>query len=148
MAHEMLKKKLAKMGRPPWQLMMTSVVADALPLNSDTNDALRRIFELFPHISTMTVQTIHGDVQVFRDFAGNQTAEVDEMLESIFQNDPSISGIIFPGTGTRGEHRATPDDRHCSPAGKALSEITAAQEAGELSRKEAIRRIQELYTDE
>jgi len=136
------------MGRPPWQLMMTSFSEDALPLNTDTTDALRRIFELFPHISTMTVQTIHGDVQVVRDFAGNQTAEVDEMLESIFQNDPSISGIIFPGTGTHGEHRATPDDRHWSPAGKALSEITAAQEAGEISRDEAIGRIQELYTDE
>lgn len=148
MAHDMLKKKLAKMGRPPWQLMMTSISEDALPLNPDTADALRRIFELFPHISSMTVETIHGDVQVFRDFAGNQTAEVDEMLDSIFQNDPSISGIIFPGTGTRGEHRATPDDRHCSPAGKALSDIAAAQEAGEISRNEAIRRIQVLYTDE
>jgi hypothetical protein len=148
MAHDMLKKKLAKMGRPPWQLMMTSISEDALPLNPDTSDAMRRIFELFPHISTMTVQTIHGDVQVFRDFAGNQTAEVDEMLDSVFQNDPSISGIIFPGTGTRGEHRATPDDRHCSPAGKALSQIAAAQEAGEISRDEAIRRIQELYTAE
>ncbi|RYD21866.1 MAG: hypothetical protein EOP69_00660 [Spirochaetia bacterium] len=148
MVHDMLKKKLAKMGRPPWQLMMTSISEDALSLNLDTSDALRRIFELFPHISTMTVQTTHGDVQVFRDFAGNQTAEVDEMLESIFQNDPSISGIIFPGTGTRGEHRATPDDRHWSPTGKALSEITAAQEKGEITRDEAIRRIQELYTDE
>lgn len=148
MAHEMLKNKLAKIGLPPWQLMMTSVSEDALPLNPDTSDALRRIFELFPHISTMTVQTIHGDVQVFRDFAGNQTAEVDEMLESVFQNDPSITGIIFPGTGTRAEHRATPDDRHWSPAGKALSDIAAAQEAGQISRKEAIRRIQELYTDE
>jgi hypothetical protein len=148
MAHDMLKKKLAKMGRPPWQLMMTSISEDALPLNPDTSDALRRIFELFPHISTMTVQTINGDVQLARDFAGNQTAEVDEMLDSVFQNDPSITGIIFPATGTRGEHRATPDDRHWSPAGKALSEITAAQEAGEISRDEAIRRIQELYTDE
>lgn len=118
MAHDMLKKKLAKMGRPAWQLMMTSISEDALPLNPDTSDALRRIFELFPHISSMTVQTINGDVQLTRDFAGNQTAEVDEMLESIFQNDSSISGIIFPGTGTRGEHRATPDDRHWSPSGK------------------------------
>jgi hypothetical protein len=148
MAHDMLKKKLAKMGRPPWQLMMTSISEDALPLNSDTSDALRRIFELFPHISSMTVQTINGDVQVSRDFAGNQTAEVDEMLDSVFQNDPSITGIIFPGTGTRGEHRATPDDRHWSPSGKALSQIAAAQEAGEISRNEAIRRIQELYTEE
>jgi hypothetical protein len=148
MAHDMLKKKLAKMGRPPWQLMMTSISEDALPLNPDTSDALRRIFELFPHISSMTVQTIHGDVQLTRDFAGNQTAEIDEMLESVFQNDPSITGIIFPGTGTRGEHRATPDDRHWSPSGKALSQIAAAQEAGEISRNEAIRRIQELYTDE
>ena len=148
MAHEMLKKKLAKMGRPPRQLMMTSVVADALPLNADTNDALLRIFELFPHISILTIQTIHGDVQVTRDFASNQTAEVDEMLESIFKYNPSITGIIFPGTGTRGEHRATPDDRHCLPSGKALSQIAAAQEAGEISRNEAIRRIQELYTDE
>jgi hypothetical protein len=136
------------MGRPPWQLMMTSISKDALPLNPDTADALRRIFELFPHISSMTVQTINGDVQLTRDFAGNQTAEVDEMLESIFRNDPSITGIIFPGTGTRGEHRATPDDRHWSPAGKALSEIAAAQEAGEISRDEAIRRIQDLYTEE
>lgn len=148
MARDMLKKKLATLGRAPWQLMMTSVSEDALPLNSDTHDALRRIFELFPHISTMTVQTIDGDVQVSRDFAGNQTAEVDEMLESVFQNDPSITGIIFPGTGTRAEHRATSDDRHWSPAGKALSDIAAAQEKGEITRDEAIRRIQELYTDE
>lgn len=146
MEHDMLKKKFAGMRRPPWQLMMTSISEDVLPLSHDTTDALTRIFELFPHISTMTIQTIDGDVQVTRDYAGNHTAEVDGLLESIFQNDPSVSGIIFPGNGTRGEHRATSDNPHWSADGKLLAEINAALKAGKISRDEAIRRTKEFHS--
>jgi hypothetical protein len=118
MVSEAVNERLAKMRRPPWQLMMTSTSdKQILPFSAATIRELTRIFELFPHISHLTVQTREGDVRVTRDFSGNYPAAVDAMLENIFRNDPDITGIVFPGTGAKPDHMATRDNPHNSPDG-------------------------------
>ncbi|WP_266065042.1 hypothetical protein [Brucella intermedia] len=109
---------------------------------------LTRIFDLFPHLSGVTLKTRHGDLQVTRDFPSNYTAEVDAMLATIFENDPGIAGIVFPATSTQPEHTATPDDPHWSPDGKALAAIDAALKAGEISTDQAMRKIKEIHLKE
>nr|CAD6629840.1 hypothetical protein RKHAN_04093 [Rhizobium sp. Khangiran2] len=146
MADENIKQKLAKLRRRPWRLIITSISENIAPLSAETIEALERIFELFPHLGSLTVQTNAGDVQVTRDYPGNYTAEVDRLLEVIFQNDPAISGIIFPATATQPEHRATPDDPHWSASGKEVSAINAALEAGQITGDQARQRLKELFS--
>jgi hypothetical protein len=146
MANGDIKQKLAKLRRRPWQLMMTSISEHMPPLSKETIVALERIFELFPHLGNLTVQTSAGDVQVTRDYPGNYTAEVDRLLEGIFQNDPAISGIIFPATATQPEHRARPDDPHYSASGKEVSAVNATLEAGEITGDEARARLKDVYS--
>lgn len=116
MISEAVKERLTKMRRPPWQLMMTSTSQkEILPFSSATIDDLTRVFELFPHLSGLTIQTTEGDVHVTRDFSSNHAAAVDHMLENIFRNNPSITGIVFPRTSTQPGHTATRDNPYWSP---------------------------------
>ncbi|MET4692154.1 hypothetical protein [Sinorhizobium fredii] len=146
MLRKTIKAKLAHVRRPPWQLLMTSVSNDAPALSAGTNSALTRIFELFPHLGSLTVQTTGGDIRVTRDFASGNAAEVDRMLADIFGNDQAVTGIVFSATGTKPEHIATPDNPYWSPDGKTLAATDAALAAGEITPQEAIARIKTVNT--
>lgn len=146
MVSEAVNKRLAKMRRPPWQLMMTSTSDKEIPpFSAATIRDLTRIFELFPNLSHLTVQTREGDVRVTRDFSGNYPTAVDGMLENIFRHDSAITGIIFPGTGELPDHLATRENPHWSPAGKTLAEVEAAYQAGEITADEARDRMSEAH---
>lgn len=128
--------------RPPWQLLMTGSGEDAMPVSQSTRAALERIFDLMPGVGHLTLKTANGVLNVTRDFGGDYISEVDGRIAAIFAGDPAITAIGFP------DHTATPDDPHCSPAGKASAAIAAAREAGTLSSDEAIRRLKALHTRE
>jgi len=49
------------------------------------------------------------------------------MLATIVENDPDITGTVFPETNTRSEHTAMRDDLHWSSDGKAIAAIDAAR---------------------
>ncbi|RVE78044.1 hypothetical protein, partial [Sinorhizobium meliloti] len=101
MLRKTIKGKLAQVRSPPWQLLMTSVSDDAPALSAGTNSVLSLIFELFPHLGSLTVQTTGGYIRVTRDFTSGNAAEVDRMLAGIFGNDQAVTGIAFPATSTR-----------------------------------------------
>ncbi len=126
MSRKAIRAKLAQVRRPPWQLLMTSVREDAPAFSTETNDALTRIFELLPHLGSLTVQTTNGDIRVTRDFASCYAAEVDRMLADIFRNEPTVKGIVVPTTGAAPGHTATRDNPYWSPDGKTLVAIDAA----------------------
>ena len=97
--------------RRPWNLLMTSQARGAL-FDARTNNALVRIFDLLPHLTWITVETAAGDVRVSRDMMHEYTDEVDRMLAAVFDAGPEITGIVFPATTTRPEHKATPARPH------------------------------------
>ncbi|MEY9199430.1 hypothetical protein ABIA16_004609 [Sinorhizobium fredii] len=146
MSRKAIKARLAEVRRSPWQLLMTSVREDAPALSTETNNALTRIFELLPHLDSLTVQTPNGDIRVTRDFPSGYAAELDRMLADIFRNDPTVKGIVVPATGTAPEHIATHDNPYWSPNGKKLAAIDAALAAGEITPQEAIDRIEAVNT--
>ena len=95
--------------RRPWNLLMVSQERKAPFFDARTNNALKRIFDLLPHLTRITVETAAGDVRVSRDMMHEYTVEVDRMLAVIFAANPEITGVAFPATPTRPEHQATPD---------------------------------------
>lgn len=146
MSRKAIRAKLAEVRRPPWQLLMTSAREDAPALSSETNYALTRIFQLLPHLGSLTVQTTHGEIRVTRDFASGYAAEVDRTLAEIFRNDPAVTGIVVPATGTAPGHTATRDNPYWSPDGKTLPAIDAALASGEITPQQAIDRIKAVST--
>lgn len=145
MLRKTMKAKLAPVRRPPLQLLMTSVSDDASALSAGTNSALSLIFELFPHLGSLTVQTTGGDIRVTRDFTSGNAAEVDRMLAGIFGNDQAVTGIAFPATSTKPEHTATPDNPYWPRTAKHLPP-DAALAAGEIPPHEAIVRAKTVNT--
>lgn len=136
------------MQRRPWQLLITGNPKEPIAFSVETRDALTSMFELFPHLGSLTLKTRQGDLSVTRDFPGDYTSRVDEMIAVVFRNDPEITGIVFPATSTRPEHTATPDDPHWSADGRILAEISAALRAGKITGDEAVRRMKELHSGE
>lgn len=136
----------AKAHRRPWQLLITGNTKEPVAFSAETRDALTGMFELFPHLTSLTLKTRQGDLSVTRDFPGDYTGRVDEMIAAVFRNDPEITGIVFPATGTRPKHTATPDDPHWSADGRILSKISAALRAGKITGDEAVRRMKDLHS--
>ena len=100
--------------RRPWNLLMVSQERKAPFFDAKTNNALKRIFDLAPHLTWITVETAAGDVRVSRDMMHEYLVEVDRMLAMIFAANsgitgPRITGVVFPATPTRPEHQATPE---------------------------------------
>lgn len=100
--------------RRPWNLLMVSRERKAPFFDAKTNNALKRIFDLAPHLTWITIRTDAGDVRVSRNMMHEYTVEVDRMLAMIFAANsgitgPRITGIVFPATPTRPQHQATPD---------------------------------------
>ncbi len=129
--------------RPPWQVLLTW--AGAAPPGPGLNEDLGRILDLFPGTNFLTVHTAEGCLHATRDFPSNATQEVDDILARLFQANPEVTGVTFPGTATRSAHTATPEDPFWSAQGKAGAAITAALEAGTVTPGQAIEQFKHLY---
>ncbi|MGI2036312.1 hypothetical protein ACRQ1B_28455 [Rhizobium panacihumi] len=113
-SHE-FEKRMARLRRPAWQLSSVSTGSDSFDLTPKTIDALTRILDLLPGVSGLTIRTEDEATEVSRDFSGNYIAEVDQMLADIFERQPEIKEIIFPGKGGREHHIATQSNPTCLP---------------------------------
>lgn len=133
-----------RQGRP-WQLLM---IGDGISqITAEDVDALTRIFDLFPHVGGLDVTTSAGPVRVSRDFPSDYTSRVDQLLTSIFEQNPAVIGITFPAVSGRPGHTATPDDPHWSAQGRMLEALSEACQRGEITADELVNRVKELARD-
>ncbi len=130
-------------SRRPWQVLLTWTGAE--PPSAGLCDALGRILDLFPDTSGLTVHTADGGIMATRDFHGDYTKEVDDLLAGLFRANPAVTGVTFPATPTRRAHTATPDDPFWSCLGKAGAGITAAMAAGRITPERAVEQFKRLY---
>jgi hypothetical protein len=100
----------------PWRLLATG--EGSLALTSRVTRSIEEIFELFPSVSFLTLQTAWGEGMVMRDYPSGYTQRVDRLLTNIFQQNPAITGIIFPAHEGRPAHTATPDHPFWSAEGQ------------------------------
>jgi hypothetical protein len=119
----------------PWRLLATG--EGSLALTSGVTRSIEEIFELFPSVSFLTLQTAWGDGMVMRDYPSGYTQRVDRLLTNIFQQNSAITGIIFPAHEGRPAHTATPDHPFWSAEGqirvqrvRAFLEEIAVRKAG------------------
>lgn len=129
----------------PWQLRMLSNGTQPISFSEQTVSSLTRILDLLPHLDGLTLKTEAGDVHVNRDFSGDTTGAVDSHIATILTADPDISGIVFSGSGKRGDHVATREDPHYLPAGKEFAIVRDALKAGLIDSGEALRRTKAIY---
>lgn len=133
-----------RQGRP-WQLLM--IGEGISQITAEDVDALTRIFDLFPHVGGLDVTTSAGPVRVSRDFPSDYTGRVDQLLASIFERNPAITGITFPAVSGRPEYTATPHDPHWSAQGQALEALYEACQRGKITTDELVNRVRELARD-
>ena len=108
------------LARPPWQLVMVGLgESNDVSVSSDTTNALTRLLDHLPSLTGLTLRTGKGDLVVSRDFPPKEMDIVDGLIASVFTNDPHITGIVFPATGSRTKHVATADKPHFLPPKKA-----------------------------
>lgn len=93
----------------------------------------------------LTVHTAGGGIVATRDFHGDYTKEVDDLLAGLFHANPAVTGVTFAATSTSPAHTATPDDPFWSPLGKARADIEAAMAAGRVTPEQAIEQFKRLY---
>lgn len=129
--------------RRPWQVLLSWTDADAP--GPRLYEDLGRILDLFPSVGCLTVHTTGGSIVATRDFHGNYTREVDDILGRLFCADPAVVGVTFPATPDWPAHTATPDDPFWSPQGQASAAITAAMEEGRITPLQALEQLKQLY---
>jgi hypothetical protein len=100
----------------PWGLLATG--EGSLALTSGVTRSIEEIFELFPSVSVLTLQTAWGEGMVMRDYPSGYTHRVDRLLANIFQQNSAITGIIFPAREGQPAHTATPDHPFWSAEGQ------------------------------
>jgi hypothetical protein len=120
----------------PWQLLFVGEGARAI--STESRQALAEIFDLWPELPALTLQTEKGSVRVSRDFPSAYHLRVDQAIAGIFKRDDRITAICFPG------HTATPDDPYARKSGKRLAAIGKALDAGEIAPDDAARQIKAL----
>lgn len=100
-------------ARRPWQLLMVGMGGEnKAAVSPATTNALTRLFEYLPGLRGVTLQTADGDLHVSRDFPSGEMQIIDGLIASVFQNDPHITGILFPATNDRAAHVATAEKPH------------------------------------
>lgn len=139
-----IRLKQLRQGRS-WQLLM--IGEGTSQLTAEDVDALTRIFDLFPHVGGLDVATSAGPVRVSRDFPSDYTSRVDQLLASIFERNPAVTGITFPAVSGRPGHTATPDDPHWSAQGRMLETLSEAGQRGEITTDELVNRVKKLARD-
>jgi hypothetical protein len=123
---------------PPLRLWQIALTGNGRMPNSQTREALGQILDLFPDVGSLVVRTVDGSYHATRDFPGDSSEKVDQLLAAVFNSDPTVMEISFPKTPDRLGHTATPDNPYCSAAGKDCARIRAAAARGELTTEEAI----------
>jgi hypothetical protein len=118
-----------------WKLMATG--EGSLALTPEVTRSIEEIFELFPPVPFLTLQTAWGEGMVMRDYPSGYTQRVDRLLANIFQQNPTITGITFPAREGAPEHTATADHPFWSVEGqirvervRAFLEEIAARKVG------------------
>ncbi|WP_404286634.1 antitoxin VbhA family protein [Microvirga sp. RSM25] len=100
----------------PWKLLATG--EGSLALTSEVTRSIEEIFELFPSVSFLTLQTAWGEGLVVRDYPSGYTQRVDRLLANIFKQNSAITGIIFPAREGQPAHTATPEHPFWSAEGQ------------------------------
>jgi hypothetical protein len=118
----------------PWQIMFTGHGLEQI--DAGTRQVLEQILELFTEVGGLVVHTVVGSLSVTRDFPGDYTTQVDQLLAEIFQDNSAVTGIEF--LGMENPHTATPDDPYWSADGKAYASIEEAAARGEITPEDAI----------
>jgi hypothetical protein len=108
----------------PWRLLATG--EGRLALTSEVTRSIEEIFELFPSVSFLTLETAWGEGMVMRDYPSGYTQRVDRLLANIFQRNSAIKGIIFPAREGHSAHTATPDHPFWSAEGQVRVERVRA----------------------
>ena len=140
-----IKRARQSVQTRPWQMRMQSKGSQPISFSEQTVSSLTRILDLLPHLDGLTLKTETGDVCVSRDFSGDTTDAVDSLIATILTADPDISGIVFAGSGKRGDHVATRDDPHYLPAGKEFAIVRDALKACLIDSGEALRKTKAIY---
>jgi hypothetical protein len=119
----------------PWKLLATG--EGSLALTPEATRSIEEIFELFPSVSFLTLQTAWGEGMVMRDYPSGYTQRVDRLLANIFKQNSAITGIIFAAREGQPAHTATPDHPFWSAEGqirvekvRAFLEEIAVRKAG------------------
>jgi hypothetical protein len=99
----------------PWSLLATG--EGRVALTSGVTRSIEEIFELFPSVSFLILQTTWGEGMVMRDYPSGYTQRVDRLLANIFQKKSAITGIIFPAREGQPAHPATPEHPFWSAEG-------------------------------
>jgi hypothetical protein len=100
----------------PWKLLATG--EGSRGLTPEVTRSIEEIFELFPSVSFLTLQTAWGEGMVMRDYPSGYTQRVDRLLANIFKQNSAITGIIFPAREGQPAHTATPDHPFWSVEGQ------------------------------
>ena len=140
-----IKRARQSVQTRPWQMRMQSKGSQPISFSEQTVSSLTRILDLLPHLDGLTLKTEAGDVHVSRDFSGDTTGAVDSHIATILTADPEINGIVFSGSGKRGDHVATRDDPHYLPAGKEFAIVRDALKACLIDSGEALRKTKAIY---
>jgi hypothetical protein len=108
----------------PWKLLATG--EGSLALTPEVTRSIEEIFELFPSVSFLTLQTAWGEGMVMRDYPSGYTQRLDRLLANIFKQNSAIAGIIFPAREGQPAHTATPDHPFWSAEGQVRVERVRA----------------------
>jgi hypothetical protein len=118
-----------------WRLLATG--DGSLALTKGVTRSIEGVFELFPSVSFLTLNTAYGEGMVMRDYPSGYTQRVDRLLADIFQENPAITGITFPAREGQQAHTATPHHPFWSAEGqirvervRAFLEEVAVRRAG------------------
>ena len=106
--------------RLPWRLQFTGEGSQVV--TSHAERSIEQIFELFPSVQFLTLHTSRGDASATRNFPSGYTQRVDELLASIFQKNPDITGVTFPARQGQPMHTATPENPFWAASEKARAE--------------------------
>lgn len=103
--------------RRPWQLMVIGNSEEPIELSGEAVGALTQIFDLCPHLPEVTLLTTKGELHVTREYSSGVTRYIDELIATVFRNEPQILGINFP------DQIATPDNPYYSRHGKVFATV-------------------------
>jgi hypothetical protein len=136
----------------PWRLLATG--EGSLALTSEVTRSIEEIFELFPSVSFLTLQTVWGEGMVMRDYPSGYTQRVDRLLASIFKQNSAIKSIIFPAREGQPAYTATADHPFWSAEGqirverlRAILEEIAVRKAGAPIPQEEVERRRKMVEE-
>jgi hypothetical protein len=129
----------------PWQLL---VVGDYSP-SAEVLEEVETIFELYPAIPGVELHSETGrSCNVTRDYPAGHTDCIDDALQVIFAERPELAEVRFFGSEARASHVATRAEPFWHRDGKAVAEIHAQIQAGDITPSQAIGLLKSLFEAE